>query len=68
MIPTIEQRKALWQGGKIPEDNEVPQHMDLPSTDPADRQLAAFWGKNSIKLLQTGQLIENKELEKKPEY
>eukprot|EP00971_Amphidinium_carterae_P000210 4503-Amphidinium_carterae.1 len=42
--------------------------MDLPSTDPADKQLAAFWGKNCIKLLHTGQIIENRELEKKPEY
>eukprot|EP00971_Amphidinium_carterae_P113972 2258384-Amphidinium_carterae.1 len=65
-VPTPEQRCALWQGGKIRGDNDVPQHMDLPQTDPPTKQLASFWGKNSIKLLHTGKLIENRELEKKP--
>eukprot|EP00971_Amphidinium_carterae_P198062 3931157-Amphidinium_carterae.1 len=35
--PTREQRCALWQGGELPGENNVSQHMDLPSTDPADR-------------------------------
>eukprot|EP00971_Amphidinium_carterae_P322314 6406125-Amphidinium_carterae.1 len=67
-IPTHEQRCALWKGGEIPGDNYVPQNMDLPPTDPPELQLAAFWSKNNIKLLHTGRLVENNELEKKPEY
>eukprot|EP00971_Amphidinium_carterae_P047740 940160-Amphidinium_carterae.1 len=42
--------------------------MDLPPTDPADKQLAQFWGRNAIKLLNTGRLIENEEIAKRPEY
>eukprot|EP00971_Amphidinium_carterae_P044624 877696-Amphidinium_carterae.1 len=42
--------------------------MDLPPTDPPELQLAAFWSKNNIKLLHTGRLVENNELEKKPEF
>eukprot|EP00971_Amphidinium_carterae_P018285 360702-Amphidinium_carterae.1 len=36
-VPTREQRCVLWQGGELPGENDVPQHLDLPSTDPADK-------------------------------
>eukprot|EP00971_Amphidinium_carterae_P199966 3968854-Amphidinium_carterae.2 len=67
-VPNHEQRCALWDGGVVPGDNHVPQHMDLPSTNPHDLQLAEFWHRNQIKLLHTGKLIDNPELEKRPEY
>eukprot|EP00971_Amphidinium_carterae_P349230 6490911-Amphidinium_carterae.2 len=42
--------------------------MDLPPAEPHALQLAMFWNKNGIKLLHTGEVIENNELLRKAEY
>eukprot|EP00971_Amphidinium_carterae_P142915 2831448-Amphidinium_carterae.1 len=61
-IEALADRCKLWQGGQLPKHWDVPQHMDLPQTEPADLQVAEFFGADSIKLRHTGKVIENSDL------
>eukprot|EP00971_Amphidinium_carterae_P321943 6399796-Amphidinium_carterae.2 len=61
-------RNRLWKSGVVPDEWEVPQHMDLPQTEPPNLQLAEFWGADSIKLKHSGDVIENRELLLRSEY
>eukprot|EP00971_Amphidinium_carterae_P207085 4108677-Amphidinium_carterae.2 len=61
-IESHEDRCKLWTGGKLSQSWLAPQDMQLPNTNPRDKQLAEFYGDNAIRLCYTGTIIENKDL------